>query len=89
MEGDKAHNIVGVWPGPYWGTNRDQIIILGAHYDSVPSAPGVNDNGSGSAAVIELATLITRNKCAFDKTIMFVLFDMEEDVKRNKIIVLK
>jgi Peptidase family M28 len=33
----------------------DEIVLVGAHYDSVPGAPGANDNGSGAAAVLELA----------------------------------
>jgi hypothetical protein len=31
------------------------LIIVGAHLDSVPEGPGINDNGSGSAAVLETA----------------------------------
>ncbi len=79
--GDKAHNIIGIWPGAYRGTSNDQIIIIGAHYDTVRSSPGVDDNGSGSTAVIEIAKLITQNNCKLDKTLIFVLFDMEEDVR--------
>ena len=30
-------------------------VLLGAHYDSVPAGPGANDNGSGTATMIELA----------------------------------
>lgn len=33
----------------------DEIVLVGAHYDSVLGAPGANDNGSGVAAVLELA----------------------------------
>jgi hypothetical protein len=32
------------------------LIIVGAHLDSVPEGPGINDNGSGSAAVLEAAS---------------------------------
>ena len=32
-----------------------KVVMLGAHLDSVPAGPGVNDNGSGSALVLELA----------------------------------
>ena len=34
----------------------DRVIMLGGHLDSVPAGPGINDNGSGSALVLELAT---------------------------------
>ena len=33
----------------------DEIVLVGAHYDSVAGSPGGNDNGSGVAAVLELA----------------------------------
>ena len=32
----------------------DNVVMLGAHLDSVQEAPGVNDDGSGSAALLEL-----------------------------------
>lgn len=34
--------------------DASKMIVLGAHYDSVPEGPGVNDNGSGSASLIEV-----------------------------------
>jgi Zn-dependent M28 family amino/carboxypeptidase len=34
---------------------HNSLIIVGAHLDSVPEGPGINDNGSGSAAVLEAA----------------------------------
>ena len=37
-----------------------EIVIVGAHYDSVLGAPGANDNGSGVAAVLELARLVQK-----------------------------
>ncbi|HWM20834.1 MAG TPA: M28 family metallopeptidase [Ilumatobacteraceae bacterium] len=37
------------------GRRRDNIVMAGAHLDSVPAGPGINDNGSGSAALLELA----------------------------------
>jgi PA domain/Peptidase family M28 len=43
------------------GTNgHGPSIIVGAHLDSVPEGPGINDNGSGSAAVLEAALLAAR-----------------------------
>ncbi|WP_382310421.1 M20/M25/M40 family metallo-hydrolase [Herbiconiux sp. UC225_62] len=33
----------------------DNTVMLGAHLDSVPEGPGINDNGSGSAAILETA----------------------------------
>ena len=53
---------------------------MGAHYDTVRKSSGVDDNGSGSAAVLEIARLLTKHKCYFNKTIIFTLFDLEEEV---------
>lgn len=33
----------------------DNVVMVGAHLDSVPAGPGINDNGTGSAALLELA----------------------------------
>ena len=33
----------------------DNVVMAGAHLDSVPAGPGINDNGSGSAALLETA----------------------------------
>lgn len=37
------------------GSTQD-VVVVGAHLDSVPDGPGINDNGSGVAAVLETAT---------------------------------
>jgi len=42
--------------------NSEQVVFLGAHLDSVPEGPGINDNGSGSAALLELAVQMNRLK---------------------------
>ena len=33
----------------------DRVVVVGAHLDSVPEGPGINDNGSGSATILEVA----------------------------------
>jgi Zn-dependent M28 family amino/carboxypeptidase len=53
-----------------------EIILVGAHYDSVAGAQGANDNGSGTAAVLALAKLLKDFKP--EKTIRFVWFVNEE-----------
>src|SRR5215470_686580 len=59
------------------GTTRgDEIIVVGAHYDSVRGAPGANDNGSGVAAVLELARALRGWKPM--RTWRFALFVNEE-----------
>ena len=54
----------------------DEIIVIGAHYDAVIGAPGANDNGSGVAALLELAGRFKNAK--FPRTIRFVAFVNEE-----------
>jgi Zn-dependent M28 family amino/carboxypeptidase len=58
------------------GARASEIVIVGAHYDSVLGAPGANDNGSGVAAVIELARLLAGSDPA--RTLRFVTFVNEE-----------
>ena len=54
----------------------DEVIVVGAHYDSVLGCPGANDNGSGVAAVIELSRLLASRELS--RTVRFVLFVNEE-----------
>ncbi len=54
----------------------DEIIVVGAHYDSVQGCPGANDNGSGVAALLELARLLGEDTLA--RTVRFVAFVNEE-----------
>ena len=42
------------------GRNDNNIVMAGAHLDSVPAGPGINDNGSGSAALLEVAQNLSR-----------------------------
>jgi len=60
-------------PGP-----ATETIVVGAHYDSARGAPGANDNGSGAAAVIELARLLGDLKATATQRIRLVLFVNEE-----------
>jgi Zn-dependent M28 family amino/carboxypeptidase len=52
-----------------WRGNRKNVVMAGAHLDSVPEGPGINDNGSGSSALLEVAEQMakvkTRNKLRF------------------------
>jgi Zn-dependent M28 family amino/carboxypeptidase len=57
-------------------TGRDEIIVIGAHYDSIRGGPGANDNGSGVAALLALARLFAHDR--FGCTVRFVFFVNEE-----------
>jgi Zn-dependent M28 family amino/carboxypeptidase len=54
----------------------DEILLIGAHYDSVIGSPGANDNASGVGALLELSRLFRKRKPA--RTIRFVAFVNEE-----------
>lgn len=53
-----------------------EVMLLGAHYDSVLGSPGANDNGSGVAALLELSRLFAAHTPAV--TVRFVAFVNEE-----------
>ncbi len=46
----RTANVIAELPG-----GVENVVMVGGHLDSVPAGPGVNDNGSGSALVLELA----------------------------------
>lgn len=54
----------------------EEILIVGAHYDSAQGTPGANDNGSGTAAMLTLAKHFSKSKP--DRTLRFVAFTNEE-----------
>lgn len=59
------------------GADRaNEIVVIGAHYDTVEGSPGANDNATGAAAVLALAHLLARKKTS--RTLRFVEFVNEE-----------
>lgn len=58
------------------GPERAAVVVVGAHYDTVRGSPGANDNGSGVAALLELARLLRGAPLA--RTVRFVAFANEE-----------
>jgi hypothetical protein len=54
----------------------EEIVIIGAHYDSVEGVPGANDNASGVAGMLALARTFAGTKP--DRTLRFVAFVNEE-----------
>jgi Zn-dependent M28 family amino/carboxypeptidase len=54
----------------------DQIVVLGAHYDTVSTTPGADDNASAAAVLIEAARLLRGT--TFRRTLRFVAFTCEE-----------
>ena len=54
----------------------DEVLVLGAHYDTSPGSPGANDNGSGVAVLTVLAQELADDELPFD--LRLVLFGSEE-----------
>lgn len=82
-------NVVAILPGRLSG-DQERIFLANAHYDTVARredgsfsrdnfdnyAPGINDDGSGVAALIEMARVFSQYE--FDATVYFVAFSGEE-----------
>ena len=61
------------------GNNTDNVVMAGAHLDSVPEGPGINDNGSGSAAILAVALQLANNeKYTPENTLRFAWWGAEE-----------
>ena len=58
------------------GLNPEEVVLIGAHYDSVPGCPAANDNGSGIAALLALSRCMRHMAPAV--TVRFVAFVNEE-----------
>ena len=72
-EGQTVVNVIVEQPGSVRPT---EIIVVGAHYDSVPGTPGANDNGTGVALLLEMARALKDTPVA--RTIRYVAFVNEE-----------
>jgi len=60
--------------------NPDQTVVVGAHLDSVPEGPGINDNGTGSAGILEIAKQLTAKKLdrKLQRPVRFAFWGAEE-----------
>lgn len=73
VDGRDCSNLIVQRPGK---THPDEIVLIGAHYDSALGTPGANDNGSGTAALLELAKRFS--KIEPERTLRLVFFVNEE-----------
>ncbi|WP_332604878.1 M20/M25/M40 family metallo-hydrolase [Acinetobacter sp. ESBL14] len=60
------------------GESKQSVILLGAHYDSVKMGPGINDNASGVALLLDLMTQLSSQKIQPKNTIYLAFWDSEE-----------
>jgi Zn-dependent M28 family amino/carboxypeptidase len=58
------------------GKNDDNVVMAGGHLDSVEEGPGINDNGSGTAALLETAIMMSKSKP--QNTLRFAWWGAEE-----------
>ncbi|GII62233.1 peptidase M28 [Sphaerisporangium krabiense] len=72
--GGAGPNLIADWPGG----DADQVIMSGAHLDSVQAGPGINDNGSGSAALLEVALTLAQKNPTMLKHVRFGWWTDEE-----------
>jgi Zn-dependent M28 family amino/carboxypeptidase len=61
------------------GGREDRTVLAGAHLDSVHEGPGINDNGTGTAALIEIAEQIADLETAPRNHVRFAFWGGEED----------
>lgn len=71
----EERNVEAVIPG-----EKNESVIVCAHFDSVPGSPGADDNGSGTSAVLSIAKALSdyKNTTHFVYTVRFVTFSGEE-----------
>jgi len=73
LEGRECYNLEVEIKG---SEKPDDIVVIGAHYDSLEGTPGANDNGSGVAALLALVRAFVDKKPV--RTLRFVAFTNEE-----------
>ena len=68
-------NIIGEIPG---GDRKDEIVMVGAHFDSWHSGTGATDNGAGSAVMMEVMRILKALNLKLDRTVRIGLWGGEE-----------
>lgn len=76
--GVQGTNVIGTLRAP-----GDELVVIGAHHDTVAEAPGAYDDGGGVGVLIELARVLAADKQR-TRTLVFVSFDGEESEATGK-----
>jgi len=71
--GNVYHNLVAELTG---ASSPEKVLVVGAHYDTVPATPGADDNASGVAGLLGLARALAGTRLA--KSVRFAAFALEE-----------
>jgi aminopeptidase S len=72
--GATGYNLIADWPGG----DPDNVLMSGGHLDSVTAGPGINDNGSGSSGLLEVALTVSRTGFQPQKHLRFGWWGAEE-----------
>ncbi|MEV8376159.1 M28 family peptidase [Kribbella sp. NPDC056861] len=70
----QTSNLIADWPGG----PANQVVMFGAHLDGVSAGPGINDNASGSSALLENALALAAAKPSLTKHVRFAWWTDEE-----------
>ncbi|MEO8084978.1 MAG: M20/M25/M40 family metallo-hydrolase [Ardenticatenales bacterium] len=70
----REENVIAEWPS----SEDDDVVMIGAHLDSVRNGPGINDDGSGVAAVLEIARQVARLDLRPKHRLRFAFWGAEE-----------
>ncbi len=76
----QTQNVIADLPAKSKVTHPDQVVVVGAHLDSVTAGPGINDNGSGSAGILETAKQMSALKMTkkMERPVRFAFWGAEE-----------
>jgi len=69
-------NIIGEIPGD---AKADEVVMIGAHFDSWHTGTGATDNGAGSAVMIEVMRILKALNLKLDRTVRIGLWSGEEE----------
>ncbi|MER7418544.1 M28 family peptidase [Micromonospora peucetia] len=70
----RSNNLIAEWPGG----PADQVVMFGSHLDGVSAGPGINDNATGSSALLENALVLAQQNPAMTKRVRFAWWTDEE-----------
>jgi len=71
-----SYNVIAEIPG---GSKKDEVVMLGAHFDSWHSGTGATDNGAGSAVMMEVVRILKALNLKMDRTVRIGLWGGEEE----------
>jgi Zn-dependent M28 family amino/carboxypeptidase len=73
-ESRTTQNVIAETPGG----DSNRVVVIGAHLDSVTRGPGINDNGSGSATILEIAEVFAQQGREARNKLRFMWYGAEE-----------